>query len=434
MKLINALKAKTLPRVGATDQAQFNIAALVLKAHEDKQTRGGGASLTIPRGDGTNANEANTDGYHKVWARDLYHVATAFLALNDQASAGRALDYLFNVQQKADGSFPQNSRLDGKPVDDALQMDEIAYPLILASQLNRTDRPTWEKHIKSAADFLLRHGPFTEQDRWEEESGYSPSTIAAEIAGLVCAAEIARRNNDEASAEIYLATADDWVRDIERLMATTTGFYGDHNYYLRITANDDPDDGAKLEINSGGGTYDEREIVDAGFLELIRLGIKRADDPLIAKSLAVVDKLLEVATPHGTSWYRYNHDAYGEQVDGSVYDAQHGVGRLWTLLAGERGEYEIARGKFKQARLRLHAMSGFANSRLMIPEQVWDRKMSPRCSLRFGEGTGSATPLAWAMAQFIRLAINLKNGRNLETPRACSMRYIEWDARPMKRP
>ena len=133
---------------------------------------------------------------------------------------------------------------------------------------------------------MISKGPATPQERWEEEAGYSPSTIAAEIAGLVCAAEIARRNHDDASAKTYLATADEWARNVERWTATTSGKYGDKNYYIRISDDDDPNDGARLEINSNGGTYDEREIVDAGFLELVRLGIKRANDPLIVKSLA----------------------------------------------------------------------------------------------------------------------------------------------------
>jgi glucoamylase len=178
---------------------------------------------------------------------------------------------------------------------------------------------------------------------------------------------------------------------------------------LRISENDNPDDGAKIEINSNGGAYDEREIVDAGFLELVRLGIKSANDPLIRKSLAVVDQLIKVETPFGSAWYRYNHDAYGERIDGGPYDGRLGVGRLWTLLTGERGEYDLARGDRALARKRLDALMAFANDGRMIPEQVWDRE---QLGIRLGAGTGSATPLAWSMAQFIRLAINLRQGRN----------------------
>lgn len=453
---------KTLPKVDSKYQAQFNMAAMQLKALEDKTRRGANiASLTIPWGGGENANENTVGGYHLVWARDLYQVFTAYMAIGDKAAAERALDFLFKVQQKPDGSFPQNSWLDGKPFWNSLQMDEVAYPLIMAWQLGRFDRPTWEDHIKRAADFIVKNGPKTQQERWEEEGGYSPSTIAAEIAGLVCAAEIAKKNGDEAAANLYLKTADEWQANIEKWTATTTGKYGDGNYYLRITQNGRPDAGEKIEINNGAGTFDEREIVDAGFLELVRLGIKPAADPLIAKSVKVIDQIIKVVTPNGPGFYRYNNDGYGEMDDGRRWnwDGKYtGKGRLWTLLSGERGQYELALSDeytyklnnprpspdgvknpsvkpslayLTMAQDRLVNMAGFANDGLMIPEQVWDKKETPNADklfvpeLKFGEGTGSATPLAWSMAQFIRLAVNLKAGRNLDTPQVVYDRYVK---------
>jgi glucoamylase len=420
---------RTLRRPESKYQAQFNIAALVLKALEDKTYRGAMiASPSIPWGGGPNANEPTISGYHAVWARDLYQVATAFIAMGDPASAGRALDYLFAVQQKTDGSFPQNSWVDGRPIGRALQMDQVALPIVLAYQLKRTDKTTWLHHVKPAADFIVVKGPATEQDRWEEKPGYSPATIAAEIAGLVCAAHIARINHDGRVAARYLERADALARDIQKQTKASTGPHARSSYFIRITKNDDPNDGARIEINSGGGTYDEREIVDAGFLELVRLGIKPADE--FDDSLAVVDRLLKIDTPAGDGWYRYNHDAYGETTAGGDYDGRSGVGRLWTLLTGERGEYDVARGDLPSARKRLDTMMGFANDGLMIPEQVWDRKESPRAELRFGEGTGSATPLAWSMAQFVRLAINLKQGHNLDTPAVTLSRYVGTASSP----
>lgn len=425
---------RSLPRVAAADQNQFNMAAMVLKALEDKTYRGAMiASPSIPWGGGANANETSNSGYHAVWSRDLYQVATAFLAMGDRATALRALDYLFNTQQKPDGSFPQNSWLDGRPIGGAVQMDEVAFPLILAYQLRKTDRTTWLRHIKPAADYLLEKGPATQQERWEEEAGFSPATIAAEISGLVCAAEIAGIQRDNQSQRRYLDAADEWARKLESWTATGNGPLADGKYYLRISANDDPNDGEKLEINSGGGTHDEREIVDAGFLELVRLGIKPSDDPLIARSLSLVDKLIKIETPVGSAWYRYNHDAYGEQAGGAPYDGRHGQGRLWVLLSGERGEYDLARGDAAAARSRLRTMRAFANDGMMIPEQVWDRadtgvspvmNTSVKAPMRFGSGTGSATPLAWSMAQFIRLALNIKSGRNLETPPIVAARFL----------
>ncbi|MGI9105429.1 MAG: glucan 1,4-alpha-glucosidase [Pyrinomonadaceae bacterium] len=418
----------SLRRVEPKYQLQFDMAAMILRAHEDKTYRGANiASLSVPWGGGATANEPNVGGYHLVWSRDLYQVATALHASGDKAGADRALNYLFKVQQKADGSFPQNSWLDGRPFWGSLQMDEVAYPLILAYTLGRTDNETWTKHVRPAADFLVKNGPRTPQERWEEKPGHSPSTIAAEIAGLVCAAEVARRNDAQASAGIYLAAADDWARNIERWTATSTGMHGDKNYYIRIAhTDDDPNDGDLMNAGNGGADYDEREYVDAGFLELVRLGIKRADDALIAKSLAVVDQVIKVETPNGPAWYRYNHDGYGELDDGKPwnFDGKYtGKGRLWALLSGERGQYELARGDKEAARRRLDHMLGFANEGLMLPEQIWDRRESPHPDFMFGEGTGSATPLAWTMAQFIRLAANLAEGRNLETPDIVAARY-----------
>ena len=414
---------RSLKRVAPAYQRQFNMSAMVLKGLEDKTFRGAmAASPSIPWGGGPNANEATVSGYHAVWSRDLYHVSTAFLAMGDRATANRALDYLFTVQQKSDGSFPQNSWIDGRPIGGGIQMDQVAFPLLLAYQLDRSDRRTWLNHIKPAADFIIRKGPSTEQERWEEEAGYSPATIAAQIAGLVCAARIALLNGEGDIAAKYLKKADDWAGNVQRWTATNNGPHSKGKYYLRTTPGD-PNASTPLEINSGGRTYDQRKIVDAGFLELVRLGITAADDPTILQSLRVVDQLIKVDTSNGAAWYRYNHDAYGERPDGSDYDARSGRGRLWTLLTGERGEYELARGNFRAVHRSLDAMMKFANDGLMIPEQVWDQPKSPRPELRFGEGTGSATPLAWSMAQFIRLALNLRAGRNLETPALVRMRY-----------
>ena len=420
---------RRLPRVDPKYQAQFNLAALVLSAHEDKTFRGANvASLSAPWITGTAANGPYVGGYHLIWARDLYQVATAYLALNDKPAAERALDYLFTVQQKADGSFPQITWVDGRTLGDAVQMDEVAYPLILAYQLGRTDRETYLKHIKRTADYIVKMGPVTQQERWEEKAGYSPATIAAQIAGLVCAAEIAKHNGDGTSAQTYLRTADDWACNIENWTVTTTGKYGDGNYYLRLTQKGSPNAGERIELNNNAGVADEREIVDPSFLELVRLGIKSPHDPLIEKSLKVVDQQIRVDTPHGEAWYRYVRDGYGEMEDGRPWnwDGKYtGKGHLWVLLTGERGQYELARGELGKARKRLDAMLGFANEGLMLPEQVWDKPHGPTRDFRFGEGTSSATPLCWSMAQFIRLAVNIRERRNLDTPDIVAARYVK---------
>jgi glucan 1,4-alpha-glucosidase len=399
--------------VEARYRRQYQIAAMVLKAHEDKTHRGAiAASLTIPWGNDVDASKEGVGGYHLVWARDLYEVATAFLAMGDRQTAGRALDYLFETQQKKDGSFPQNSWLDGTPYWPSLQMDEVSYPAILAWQLGKTDKDTFEKHIKPEADFIVSHGPATPQERWEEKSGYSPSTIAAEIAGLICAADIAHINGDETSRAKWVSVADDWAKKLPQWAATRTGKYADQ-YYIRIAQHGQPDLGESIDVGNGGGTWDEREIVDAGFLELVRLGIVPPADPLILKSLAVVDKVIKVDTPNGPVWYRYNHDGYGDKADGKGWDGT-GIGRLWIIFTGERGEYELASGR--DAHPYLDAMQKMSNAGGMLAEQVWDRAESPQPWLKFGQGTGSATPLAWTNAQFIRLAIALHDGKLPELP------------------
>jgi glucoamylase len=403
----------------------YNVALMTLKAHEDKTFRGANiASLTIPWGQAVSADRCCTAGYHAVWARDLYEEATAMLAAGDAAAANRSLDYLLTVQQRNDGSMPQNTRLNGTPVYPSLQMDEVAYPIVLAWHLNRTDAATWAK-LKKSADFIVNRGAFTPEERWEEAGGFSPSTIAAEIAGLVCAADIAQKNGDGA-ASTYLATADDWQRNIENWTFTTTGPLGDHQYYIRIGNDQNPNDGSNLGIANCGGNHDEREIVDAGFLELVRLGVKPANDPRVAESLSEIDATIKATPPEGEMFHRYDHDGYGETADGHPYTGC-GVGRLWPIFSGERGEYELANGNTAKAVERLKTMAGAANAGFMIPEQVWDGPDMDRPDGRgkfiFGQGTDSATPLAWSMAQFVRLALSIDAGKPVETPKVVADRY-----------
>jgi glucoamylase len=397
---------------------QYNVAVMTLRAHEDKTFLGANvASMTNPWGDARNADNSGDCGYHAVWARDLYEVSTAQIAAGDTAAAGRSLDYLFNTQQRSDGSFPQNSHLNGTNCFGGLQLDEVAFPIVLAWQLGRFDASSWAK-VKKSADFLVARGVNTPQERWEENGGYSPSTIAAEIAGLVCAADIASHNGDPASASTYLSTADSWQAGVQNWTYTTTGPLGDGHYYERIDGNGNPNDGQSIFIQNGGGSFDERSILDAGFLELVRLGVKPAADAAIAGSLPEIDSTLKVTTPNGPMWYRYNHDGYGETAGGGPFTGA-GIGRLWPLFTGERGEYELANGR--AATSYLTTMAAAANAGFLIPEQVWDRANA--FGFTFGEGTGSATPLAWAMAQFVRLARSIDAGTPVETPSIVKARY-----------
>ncbi len=420
---------RTAPASVGSFTTEWNVSAMVLAASEDKTYRGG--FVAAPGRPWAWANSLQDLAvYHAVWSRDLYQIATGLLATGDKGAANRALDYLWQHQQRADGSFPQNSRLDGTPVFGDLQMDEVAFPIVLAHQLRRTGSADWA-HVKKSADYVVAHGPQTPQERWENAKGWSPATIGAEIAGLVCAADIARRNGDVASAGTYEQTADAWQQQVEGWTATTTGPYSDDPYYLRITATGEPDSGTQMQVSDGGPLIDERRVVDPSFLDLVRLGVKRADDPVVLSSLAVVDDQLGYRTANGRFWHRASFDGYGEKRDGSQWEptdkgSGQTIGRGWPLLSGERGEYALAAGRTRAATRLLRTMGRAADdaSHLMA-EQVWDHNPPSGSARRYtpGEPTLSAMPLAWTHAQFVRLAANLQTGHDVETPQVVACRY-----------
>ena len=416
---------KRVPRQLTGDlRTQYNVSVMTVRAHEDKTFPGAFiASLTLPWGQRVNADGAGGGGggYHFVWARDLYHQTTSLLAAGDTAAANRAVTWLFTRQQQPDGHFPQTSHVDGTPDQNNVQLDETAFPIILAWQVGRTGGAFYRNHIKKAADYLVAAGPRTPQERWETEDGYSPSTLASQIAGLTAAAAIARRNGDRAGWAIYQGTADSWQRQTEKWMYTTTGPVGDGRYYIRIEGDGDPNDGDTREYSDGAGVHPERNILDAGFLELVRLGVKAPDDRYIRGSLAETDASLAQDTPSGRMWHRYTHDGYGEKADGSPWDGT-GIGRLWPLLSGERGEYVLANRRNALSYLR--TMHNSANDGYMIPEQAWDQPEPTAFGHTFGKGTGSAAPLAWAMAQYVRLAQGIAAGRPVETPKVVAKRYV----------
>jgi glucoamylase len=422
------------------DRRLYNASVMTLAAHEDKTFRGGYiASPTMPWVWGTGL-ENPSGAYHLVWSRDLYQIATALIAAGDTAGANRAVDYLFFRQQKPDGSFPQNSTVDGAPHWTNLQLDEVAFPIVLAWQLHRDGPALYQDHIKKAADFIVNfpNAPFSPQERWENQSGYSPGTIASEIAGLVCAADIARRNGDAASAARYEATADDWQRRVEGWTVTSTGPYSSQPYYLRLTKDGLPNSGMQYNIGDSGPTVDQRKVVDPSFLELVRLGVKRAGDPVIRNTVSVVDQQLASGNARQRYfWHRFNFDGYGEKKDGTQWDIgfppnptedwsnNTTIGRNWPIFGGERGEYELLRGDSTAARNRLEHMAAAANEGNMLPEQVWAPDFPPAGQPGFplGEGTFSATPLAWSHAQYVRLAWSIQAGRPVERPSIVAARY-----------
>jgi glucoamylase len=420
---------KPVPASASGWSTEWKVSAMVLAASEDKTVRGGFVAAPNRAWAWSNSLQFLAV-YHAVWSRDLYQIATGLLAIGDDAAANRALDFLWTVQQRADGSFPQNSRLDGTPVFGDLQMDEVAFPIVLAHQLGRTGSADWA-HVKKSADYVVAHGPRTPQERWENATGYSPATIAAEIAGLVCAADIATKNNESASAATYLAKADEWQQGVESMTATKTGPYSSSPYYLRITANGHPDSGDQMQVSDGGPLIDERYVVDPSFLDLVRLGVKRADDPVITNSVKVVDDQLSYQTANGRFWHRASFDGYGEKADGSQWEptptgSHQTIGRGWPLLGGERGEYELLRGGMQAtAAGRLDTMGRASDDEShLMAEQVWDlNPPAPGPGFVPGEPTFSATPLAWTHAQFLRLAASVDKGAPVETPNVVACRY-----------
>jgi glucoamylase len=416
-----------VPRSAARSVTEYHVSQMVLAASEDKTYRGG--FVAAPGRPWAWANVLQSlPVYHAVWSRDLYEIATALIAMGDRAAANRALSYLFNVQQRPDGSYPQNSRLPGEAVFGGLQMDEVSFPTVLAGQLDRTGAADWE-HIRKAEDFVIANGPSTPGERWENASGYSPATIAAEISGLVVGAGIARKNGDNARADHYLQIADSWRANLGHWTVTTNGPLSSQPYFLRITADGDANAGTQIQLSDGGPLIDQREVLDPSFLELVRLGVLRPDDPRVHNTLTLVDKYLGYSTPNGPFWHRASFDGYGEKADGSEWQPTptgSGIthGRGWPLLTGERGEYQLAAGSDAQNYLDTIARSA-DNASWLLPEQVWDHQSPAGTGPDFqpGEPTFSATPLAWTHAQFIRLAWSIDNDAPIETPQPVACRY-----------
>ncbi len=417
------------------DRALYTASVVTLAASEDKKNPGAFiASPSMPWDFGSRHVVPETGPYHLVWPRDQYQIGTGLLAAGDRAAAGRALDYMLRTQLP-DGHWPQNCKVDGEPFWTNIQLDETAAPMLLAWLLDRHDDSTLEQ-LERAADFILGYeseegykAPYTQQERWEEQSGYSPATIASVIAGLVCLADLLDRGGQGAKVAKYLEAADKWQGSVEKWTVTTNGPDSDEPYYLRLTKNGKPNSGKKYELGNNSETpVDQRTVVDAGFLELVRLGVKAADDPVVLNSLDVVDRKIAVDTPSGRHWYRYTGDGYGEQPNGEQWtvnrpEVKTTHGRLWPIFAGERGEYELLRGDRRSAAGRLRDMARTASETLTLPEQVWDER-PPVPREKPGTATASATPLAWTHAQYLRLARSLEHGAPVEFPSVVAERYV----------
>jgi glucoamylase len=423
---------------------EYYLSANYVKAAEDKTFPGAvAAALASPWGQAVSAGDpANTyfGSYREVFARDLYEAWTALQLAGDRRTARAMTRFLFERQQLPDGSMPRNSLTNGKLAPDSFntQLDECSYPLIMALANGLTGADFYEDHIKPAANFVISHGPSFGPERWEEQGGFSPSTIAAEVAGLVAAARIADRNGDAASAAVWRGVADEFQRRIKDWTVTSNGPLSPDPYFIRLSKTGDPNAAITYNLGNGGPTLDQREVIDAGFLELARLGLLSEHDADLVRSLDVVDDTIRRETESGVGFYRYNGDGYGDRSsDGRPWaPSGQGNGHLWPVLAGERGQWELDTGEPGAAVERLDAMRGMASGVGLIPEQAWelpDLARSPfgtdptTASIGFenGKPAGSASALTWSAGQFVRLMLDVSAGRVLDRPRYTRRRYVE---------
>jgi len=417
----------------------FRASTCVLRVHESKDFLGGIiASLSIPWG--FNKGDEDLGGYHLVWPRDLVENAGALLAAGAVTDAVRVLRYL-EATQEADGNWAQNLWLDGRPYWTGVQMDETAFPILLLDLMRREapdalgklDR--WWPMVRNAASFILRNGPVTMQDRWEEDAGYSPFTLAAEISALLAAADIADLTGHSEQAQTMRDTADAWNDNIERwTYASGTDLaqqLGVPGYYVRIAPPDtdgaaSPTQGFVPIKNRPPGQDGERayHIISPDALALVRFGLRAADDPRILSTLRAIDAMLSVELPQGPCWNRYNGDGYGEHKDGSAFDGT-GIGRPWPLLAGERAHYALAGGHGDEAEALLTVMeNSTAGHTRLLPEQVWDEADIPALELFRGKPSGSACPLVWAHSEYVKLRRSIRDGRIFDQPPQTVQRYL----------
>jgi glucoamylase len=417
----------------------YRASTAVLRTHESKDFLGGIiASLSIPWG--FNKGDEDLGGYHLVWPRDLVETAGAMLAAGAVTDAVRVLRYL-EATQEADGNWAQNLWLDGRPYWSGIQMDETAFPILLLDLLRR-EEPTalgklerWWPMLRNAASFIVRNGPVTMQDRWEEDAGYSPFTLAAEISALLAAADIADLTGHAEQAQTMRDTADAWNDNIERwTYASGTDLaqqLGVSGYYVRIAppvtdSAASPTQGFVPIKNRPPGQDGERayHIISPDALALVRFGLRAPDDPRILNTLRAIDALLSVELPQGPCWYRYNGDGYGEHKDGSAFDGA-GIGRPWPLLAGERAHYALAGGHRDEAEALLTVIeNSTAGQSRLLPEQVWDAADIPALELFRGRPSGSACPLVWAHSEYIKLRRSIRDGRIFDQPPQTVQRYL----------
>jgi glucoamylase len=432
-------RCRNLGVVNASGFDIYRVSTAVLATHESQSFQGGiVASLSIPWGN--IKGDDDIGGYHIIWPRDLVEGAGGLLAAGSDEDARRTLFYLL-CTQNADGHWPQNMWLDGTPYWGGTQMDETAFPILLAATFKRMGKLSsinpWPM-VRKAASFLVRNGPVTQEDRWEEDPGYSPFTLAVEVSALLEASDFAKEAGENGMAKYLQETADIWNDGIERWtyikdtkLARKCGVEG---YYVRLS----PPDVATLASLAQGfvpiknrppdvaAKFPVSQIVSTDALALVRFGLRSPHDPRITNTVRVIDALLKTETNTGPVWHRYNLDGYGEHEDGSPYNGT-GIGRGWPLLAGERAHYELAAGNVSEAKHLLSVMESQTSKGGLIPEQVWDASDIPEKGLFNGSPSKSASPLMWAHAEYIKLRRSLHDGKVFDMPLKPIQRYQEQE-------
>jgi glucoamylase len=377
---------------------------LVIRGLEDKINSGAliaGPSLpAIP--DGLEAKETNYEmarlragdmngGYHRVWPRDSVQMSLGLLAAGDLVTPLRVLRMLQRLQSAA-GTFPQNAWVDGQISWNGFQLDETAFPIILAARLVELGGASYgdfRNMVIMAADALVKRGPWSDQERWEENSGLSPNTIAVACQGLTEAAYL-ETNFDPTRSQLYLSTCEKWKSSLLKWTFINDGPLG-QNYFERIEVSQDLSHTAPIFIQNHpvtGDIYPENEIIDGGFIQWIISGLIPANDSHFTSSLAVYDRVARAEAFGGRGYLRYNHDGFGPGH----------IGRAWPLLSGERALAALVRGEDPTEHLNVLARA--VTSAGMVCEQT----------------DVSDCPLGWAHAEMLIVGRSMTDHKSFYIP------------------
>jgi glucoamylase len=407
------------PRLSARDRDLYHISGAVLRMHEQKSIPG----AVLPGGAaGCEAGAAS------VWIEDLAAAGAGFLAAGAIRDAYRIIHYL-QVTQHADGHWPQSMSPGGDARLDCGRLDETALALLLVDlarrekAINEADVSRLWPMMKRGASYLMRNGPAGPGDRREEDPGYSPATLAREIAALLAAADFAEMNGDPAVAGHLRETADAWNDGIERWTfvryRVPEEAVGVSGYYVETVPSPAahlPPGGRRARIVPH--PEDAAYGVSTDVLELVRLGLRAPDDPRIEDTVKVIDAVLRVELPQGPFWRRFTGDIYGESVDGQ--ESQ----RVWPVLGAERALYELAAGRRDAAERLRDTVASSARGSGMIPEQVPGPGEADRGELLPG------WPLVRAHAAYLVLLRSLQDGGVFVRPPQTAERYLDLQTPP----